>query len=90
MRIAELRKGLETRPSTRGNSAFRNFVTVATRERYIRNPPSAFRNFLLKGEADGDLRTVQRQLIKEVAVAKIIIEVPVTNLGKDVARDLAA
>jgi hypothetical protein len=44
----------------------------------------------LKGEPDRDLRAVQRQLIKEVAVAEVIIIVPITNFGKNITGQLAA
>jgi hypothetical protein len=45
---------------------------------------------MLKSEPDRDLRAVQSQLIKEVAVAEVIVIVPITHLGKDITGELAA
>ena len=47
----------------------------------------------LKGNSDADLRSVQCYLIKKVVgtlIAEIIVEIAITNLGKDVTGDLAA
>jgi pimeloyl-ACP methyl ester carboxylesterase len=42
LRVAELRKGLEIRLSTRGNSAFRNFPTIRISSKLSTIPKSAF------------------------------------------------
>jgi hypothetical protein len=47
---------------------------------------------LLKGNPHGDLCAMQGQLIEEIVVAfiaKIVIKISVTNLGKDASRELA-
>jgi hypothetical protein len=44
----------------------------------------------LEFEPDRDLRSMQGQLIEEISVAKVIIEISITNLRKDVAGDLTA
>jgi hypothetical protein len=46
--------------------------------------------FVLKVNPDRNLRPMQRKLIKEIRIAEIVIEIPVTYFRKDVPRDLAA